>query len=277
MRQKSLHCSAQLGKCHRDKISCHPAATASMASCDITWNQAHLVQCGALARCHSLNMTQICKLLVSTQYACSRQRTASCRQHAQGRSPRRDPQPVLAQMASPQLAAADGAVALNTCTCTMEQLPLGGTAWNACTMEQLPSGRNPVLPLTKASPVQHGASSPASAKLANQGKGRVPVSPGRQQVSSPGPVSLTKPGQGYALTLRPQQDHEGCQATEQGQGQGPKHTQGLRQGLRGAGLFARSAAAALCSARRETAEPRNPYRLVILNDGFIQHAFLLVY
>ena len=40
------------------------------------------------------------------------------------------------------------------------------------------------------------------------------------------------------------------------------HGPGLGAGLRGAGLSARNAVAALCSARRQTAEPRNAYRWV---------------
>ena len=187
----------------------------------------------------------------------------SCRQQAQGRSPRGNPQPVLAQMASPQVAAAASrhvTVALNTCT--MEELPLGGTAWNACTMEELPSGKNNASPLAGGSSGQHRGSSPASAGLPKQGQDHVLLSPRQQRVNSPGPASLKKPGHDRALTCKPQQEREGHQGTGQGQGQGPKQAQGPRHGLCGVGLFARNAAAALCSARRENLEPRNPYRLI---------------
>ena len=45
------------------------------------------------------------------------------------------------------------------------------------------------------------------------------------------------------------------------------HGPGLGAGLRGAGLSARNAVAALCSARRQTAEPRNAYRWVPICPG----------
>ncbi len=48
-----------------------------------------------------------------------------------------------------------------------------------------------------------------------------------------------------------------------GAGRGPA----LGAGLRGAGLSARNAVAALCSARRQTAEPRNAYRWVPICPG----------
>lgn len=115
--------------------------------------------------------------------------------------------------------------------CTMEQLPPDGTAlssaFNICTMEQLPTGSHPASPAQVRSPVQaRSINSPAA--VVRQGQGRLP-SPGKQQ------------GQ------------------EQSRGQGL--AQGPGQGLHGAGLFARNAAAAFCSARWQTAEPRNPYRL----------------
>lgn len=45
------------------------------------------------------------------------------------------------------------------------------------------------------------------------------------------------------------------------------HGPGLGAGLRGAGLSARNAVAALCSARRQTAEPRNAYRWLPICSG----------
>ena len=96
-------------------------------------------------------------------------------------------------------------------------------------MEQLPTGSHTASAAQVGSPVQAvGINSPAA--VMRQGQGRLP-SPGQQQ----------------------------GQEQEQARGQGV--AQGPGQGLHGVGLFARNAAAAFCSARWQTAEPRNPYRL----------------
>ena len=141
------------------------------------------------------------------------------------------------QQASPQVAAAAGSHISTAAlySCTMERLPPGGTAlnaFNACTMEQLPSGRTPPPPASaQASPVLPGVSSPAT----------VPAM-----------------GQEQCGAVRPQQQgHEGRPRADERQGSGQA------RGLLGARLFARNAAAALCSARQHIAEPRNLYRLVI--------------
>lgn len=110
--------------------------------------------------------------------------------------------------------------------CTMEQLPLGATAFNSCTLEQLPQGSRVCSPAV-ASPFMDRSSSP------------VVMPAGRLAGHGPGLGA----GQGPGL---------------HGAGHGP----GLGAGLRGAGLSARNAVAALCSARRQTAEPRNAYRWV---------------
>ena len=121
----------------------------------------------------------------------------------------------------------------------MEQLPVGGTAFssafNGCTMEQLPTGSHTASPAQVASTAQaRGFTSPAA--MMRQGQGRL-SSPGQQQ----------------------------GQEQEQSRGQGV--AQGLGQGMHGIGLSARNAAAAFCSARWQTAEPRNPYRSATTNLG----------
>ncbi len=98
--------------------------------------------------------------------------------------------------------------------CTMEQLPMGPTAFNSCTLEQLPTGTALPSPAAAASPVLGRSGSPvviAHSMLAEQ-----------------------KPGQG--------------------------------QGLHAAGLCARNAAAALCSARQQGVEPCNAYRCAATCD-----------
>ena len=97
-------------------------------------------------------------------------------------------------------------------------------------MEQLPSDSRSGSPAQVASPVgARGFVSPAA--VLRQGQGQ-----------------LSNPWQG--------QEQEQSRGQVVAQGLGP----GLGQGLHGVGLFARNAAAALCSARRQIAEPRNPYR-----------------
>ena len=99
-------------------------------------------------------------------------------------------------------------------------------------MEQLPSGSRSASPAQIGSPVgARGFVSPAA--VVRQGQGRL-SNPGQQQ----------------------EQEQEQSRGQVVAQGLGP----GLGQGLHGVGLFARNAAAALCSARRQIAEPRNPYR-----------------
>lgn len=137
-----------------------------------------------------------------------------------------------AQQTSPQAAAGSRDTRAALYGCTMEQLPPGGTAFGACTLEQLPPGRGIMLPQAVASPAQREVSTPVSVGLSKQGQGRAPTAGLRQEQ----------------------------QKAESGQGTRPQG-QGMGQGLRGIGLFARNAAAALCSARRQTLEPRNPYRL----------------
>lgn len=118
--------------------------------------------------------------------------------------------------------------------CSMEELPSGCSAFNtaqyACTMEQLPSGRH-----TPASP-------PVS-----------PTPPQPKSFGGPGAVPVPRLGKGGAEGR--QQEQGGVQAVEQGQ------KQGTGVGLLGVGLSARNAVAALCSARRQSAQLCNPYRL----------------
>ncbi len=111
--------------------------------------------------------------------------------------------------------------------CTMEQRPLGATAFNSCTLEQLPQGSRVCSP-AMASPFMDRSSSPV--------------------VMPAGMLPEHGPGLGAGL---------------HGAGHGP----GLGAGLRGAGLSARNAVAALCSARRQIAEPRNAYRWVPICSG----------
>lgn len=128
------------------------------------------------------------------------------------------------QQKSPPAAESAGKDAAALHACTMEQLPLDATAFNKCTLEQLPSGSRVCSPAV-ASPFMDRTSSPV--------------------VMPAGGLAGHGPGLGAGL---------------HGAGHGP----GLGAGLRGAGLSARNAVAALCSARRQTAEPRNAYRLVPL-------------
>ena len=168
-----------------------------------------------------------------------------CRHLTDKRSVGGQVQPGSAQQSSPQIAAAvrqqQQPDALPTCT--MEQLPPGGTAFNAafnsavnspfngCTMEQLPSGRHTASPSEAASPIQ--------LKVFNS------------------PATMLRHRQGNGSTPGGQQQQEQCRGEGVEQGQ----RVGVGQGLPGVGLFARNAAAAFCSARRQTLEPRNPYRL----------------
>ena len=140
--------------------------------------------------------------------------------------------------------------------CTMEQLPWGTTAFNTCTLEQLPQGSRVCSPAV-ASPFMDRSSSPVvmpAALLAGQGPG-LGAGHGPGLGAGHGPELAAGHGPGLGAGLR-------------GAGHGP--------GL-GAGLSARNAVAALCSARRQTAEPRNAYRWVSICPGafsILAHAWL---
>lgn len=133
-------------------------------------------------------------------------------------------------------------------TCTMEQLPPGGSAFTpafaVCTLEQLPTGSHtgPSAPI--GSPVQMAPGSTSPAAVVRQGGAATPQ-------------RLQQQGQG--------QGQAGRQAVVHSPGQGQR--QGAGQGLLGVGLLARNAAAAFCSARWQTAAPRNPYRSAAPNVG----------